>query len=122
MVNSEVTKKADGKGNKYLLFQALFFAGTIIINFVLPRTASALGLPLYLDNVGTLLAAILGGYVPGIVVGYLNNILNMQGNPGNAYYVVLSTMIAACGTFFGRKGIWLRNRGGDKCIICKDPL
>jgi HD-GYP domain-containing protein (c-di-GMP phosphodiesterase class II) len=82
----------------------LFFAGTIAINFVLPRTASHFNLPLYLDNVGTLLAAVLGGYVPGIVVGYLNNIINMQGNPGNAYYVVLSTMIAATGTYLGRKG------------------
>ncbi len=57
-----------------------------------------------MDNVGTLLAAVLGGYLPGIVVGYLNNIINMQGNPGNAYYVVLSTMIAASGTYFDKKG------------------
>ncbi|MBR5359383.1 MAG: hypothetical protein IK123_00715, partial [Lachnospiraceae bacterium] len=35
-----------------------------------------------------------------------NNIINMRGNPGNAYYVVLSTMIAACGTYFGRKGYY----------------
>ncbi|MCR5355767.1 MAG: HD domain-containing protein [Lachnospiraceae bacterium] len=76
----------------------------MLINFVLPRAAGRLGLPLYLDNVGTLLAAVLGGYLPGIVVGYLNNIINMQGNPGNAYYVVLSTMIAASGTYLGRKG------------------
>lgn len=92
------------KTNGYLIFKILFFAGTIAINFILPRTASALKLPLYLDNVGTLLAAVLGGYLPGIIVGYLNNIINMQGNPGNAYYVVLSTMIAACGTYLGRKG------------------
>lgn len=94
----------DRKTSKYLIFQIVFFAGTIAINFILPRTAGYFGLPLYLDNVGTLLAAVLGGYLPGIVVGYLNNIINMQGNPGNAYYVVLSTMIAACGTYFGGKG------------------
>lgn len=86
----------------------LFFAGTIAINFILPRTATLLGLPLYLDNVGTLLAAVLGGYLPGIFVGYLNNIINMRGNPGNAYYVVLSTMIAASGSWFGRKGYFDR--------------
>ena len=91
-------------GKRYFLFQIGFFAATVAINFILPRTAGALGLPLYLDNVGTLLAAVLGGYLPGIFVGYLNNIINMQGNPGNAYYVVLSTMIAACGTYLGRKG------------------
>lgn len=92
------------KSNRHFVIQALFFLGTVLINFILPRTAGALGLPLYLDNVGTLLAAILGGYLPGIFVGYLNNIINMQGNPGNAYYVVLSTMIAAVGAYLGSKG------------------
>ena len=100
--------KADIKSNKYLIFQIAFFAGTVLINFVLPRAAGHFGLPLYLDNVGTLLAAVLGGYLPGILVGYLNNIINMQGNPGNAYYVVLSTMIAAAGTYLGRKGFFER--------------
>lgn len=94
----------DVKSCKYLLFQIAFFTCAVIINFVLPRTVAAFGLPLYLDNVGTLLAAILGGYLPGIFVGYLNNIINMQGNPGNAYYVVLSTMIAASGAYLGTKG------------------
>ncbi|MCR4989662.1 MAG: HD domain-containing protein [Lachnospiraceae bacterium] len=102
--NSE--RSVDFKSNKYLVFQILFFAGTVAINFILPRTATALKLPLYLDNVGTLLAAVLGGYLPGIAVGYLNNIINMRGNPGNAYYVVLSTLIAASGTYLGRKGVF----------------
>ncbi|MBO4904717.1 MAG: HD domain-containing protein, partial [Lachnospiraceae bacterium] len=84
--------------------QIAFFAGAVAINFILPRMASHFNLPLYLDNIGTLLAAVLGGYLPGIAVGYLNNIINMQGNPGNAYYVVLSTMIAACGSYLGKKG------------------
>ncbi len=97
-------KPVDFKSKRYFIFQILFFAGTVAINFILPRTASHFHIPLYLDNVGTLLAAVLGGYLPGIFVGYLNNIINMQGNPGNAYYVVLSTMIAAAGTYLGRKG------------------
>lgn len=96
------------KAKKYMLYQLIFFAGTVLINFVLPRLAGHFGLPLYLDNVGTLLAAILGGYLPGILVGYLNNIINMQGNPGNAYYVVLSTMIAASGTYLAQKGYFNR--------------
>ena len=92
------------KARKYFLFQLAFFGAAVVINFVLPRTASYFHIPLYLDNVGTLLAAVLGGYLPGIFVGYLNNIINMQGNPGNAYYVVLSTMIAAMGSYLGMKG------------------
>ena len=106
MGDEGIKKAADQKNGKYLLAQAVFFSGTILINFILPRSAARLGLPLYLDNVGTLLAAVLGGYLPGIFVGYLNNIINMQGNPGNAYYVVLSTMIAATGTYLGQKGFF----------------
>ena len=101
---NEKEKEIDYKSHKYFFFQLAFFAGAVIINFVLPRTASYFHIPLYLDNVGTLLAAVLGGYLPGIFVGYLNNIINMQGNPGNAYYVVLSTMIAAMGAYLGTKG------------------
>ncbi|MCR5503027.1 MAG: HD domain-containing protein [Lachnospiraceae bacterium] len=93
-----------------MAFRVAFYAAAILINFVLPRTASRFGLPLYLDNVGTLLAAILGGYLPGIAVGYLNNIINMRGNPGNAYYVVLSTLIAAFGSWFGTRG-WFKKFG-----------
>ncbi|MCR5590153.1 MAG: HD domain-containing protein [Lachnospiraceae bacterium] len=95
---------SEERKHRFPLGQIVFFACTAAINFVLPRLAGHFGIPLYLDNVGTLLAAVLGGYLPGILVGYLNNIINMRGNPGNAYYVVLSTMIAACGTYFGRKG------------------
>ncbi len=97
-------KTSDSKDNRSRALKIAFFAGAVIINFILPRAATYFGVPLYLDNVGTLLAAVLGGYLPGILVGYLNNIINMQGNPGNAYYVVLSTMIAATGTYLGRKG------------------
>ncbi len=106
MNTKQTDRTIDYKSRRYFAFQILFFTVTIVINFVLPRTASALGIPLYLDNVGTLLAAVLGGYLPGIFVGYLNNIINMQGNPGNAYYVVLSTLIAASGTYLGAKGFF----------------
>ncbi|MBR5115547.1 MAG: hypothetical protein IK096_00645, partial [Lachnospiraceae bacterium] len=108
MAEQEDKRSREPRDHKYLIYQVIFFAGTIAINFILPRTASALKIPLYLDNVGTLLAAVLGGYLPGIAVGYLNNIINMQGNPGNAYYVVLSTLIAASGAWLGRKGVFDR--------------
>ncbi|MBO7352681.1 MAG: HD domain-containing protein [Lachnospiraceae bacterium] len=110
MDNNAVSDTVNVRDRKHLIFRIAFFAGAIVINFILPRAAGALGLPLYLDNVGTLVAAVLGGYLPGIAVGYLNNIINMQGNPGNAYYVVLSTLIAAGGTYLGKKG-WFDKLG-----------
>jgi len=107
MINGHCAKSSSLKNNKHIILQSLFILGAIAINFVLPRLAGYFNLPLYLDNIGTLLVAVLCGYLPGIFVGYLNNIINMRGNPGNAYYVVLSTMIAASGTYLGQKG-WFK--------------
>ncbi len=61
MDDEQVIKENGYRNNRYLICQLIFFAGTVVINYVLPRTVSFLNLPLYLDSVGTLLAAILGG-------------------------------------------------------------
>ena len=85
MEKDNTFRKQEPGSNRYLLFQIVFFGGAVLINFILPRTAGVLRLPLYLDNVGTLMAAILGGYLPGIFVGYLNNIINTQSHFANSY-------------------------------------
>ena len=88
----------------HAVYRILLIVVAVLINFALPKLAGVIKLPLYLDNIGTLLAAILGCYLPGIFVGYLNNIINMFSDPASAYYVVLSTIIACFGTYFGKKG------------------
>ena len=83
-----------------------FYVLAVLINLALNRVVNFYNLPLFIDNVGTLLAAAIGGYLPGIIVGYLTNIINMTASPENAYYAVLSVMIAACGAFFASKGVF----------------
>ncbi|MBR1854958.1 MAG: HD domain-containing protein [Lachnospiraceae bacterium] len=85
---------------KYVLCYALF----VVFNIAGNRLAGVLGIPLFLDNVGTLLAASLGGYLPGIIVGYVTNLVNATADPTNAYYAVLSVLIAVAGTFFAKRG------------------
>ena len=53
---------------KYLVL--LSVAG-LLVNYLLAQLAIALKLPLYLDNIGSALAAALGGYLPGIIVGFM---------------------------------------------------
>ena len=86
--------------------QVVFFAVAVLCNIIPNRLMGALGLPLFIDNIGTMSAAVLGGYLPGILVGYLTNIINMTADPTNAYYAVLSVLIAATATFFGEKGFF----------------
>ena len=45
------------------------------MNIVLGIITSALGIPLYLDTLGTVLSAAIIGPVPGIIVGALSNII-----------------------------------------------
>lgn len=74
------------------------------LNFLGFRIASGLGLPLYLDNVGTLLAAILGGYLPGIFVGFMTNIINCATDPTSIYYGFITVLIAVTAAYFEHKG------------------
>lgn len=83
----------------------------LALNFLGFRIASVLGLPLYLDNVGTLLAAILGGYLPGIFVGFMTNILNCATDPNSIYYGFITVLIAITAAFFEHK----------RCITIKKP-
>ena len=42
----------------------------LLINTIFAHMARMMALPLYLDNIGSALAAALGGYIPGIIVGF----------------------------------------------------
>ena len=102
-MSDQSKKSARGKRfARLLLFYLLF----VCINLAGNWLVGALGLPLFMDNVGTLLAAIYGGYLPGIVVGYATNLVNAAVDPTNAYYAVLSVLIAVAGTFFARRGFF----------------
>ncbi|MBO4374387.1 MAG: HD domain-containing protein [Lachnospiraceae bacterium] len=77
------------------------------LNLLLGQIVAALGLPLYLDTVGTVLAAVLGGYLPGVLVGFATNILKSISDPSSLYYVSLNVLIAFFATFLYRHG-WLK--------------
>ena len=78
----------------------------ICINFLLFSIVSSLGLPLYLDNVGIVLASALGGYIPGIFVGFMTNIINCFSDPSSIYYGILSVLNAVIAAYFAQKG-WM---------------
>ena len=91
------------------LLRALAFClAGIAINFVGGQLALALGLPLYLDCIGTILAAAIGGYVPGIIVGYVTNILNSVSDGSTIYYAVFSVFIAVVAAFLANRG-WFKH-------------
>ena len=94
-----------------LLTSLLLIAIGIVLNLVLNKLAALIGLPLYLDTVGTVFVAVVGGYLPGILTGFLTNLLlQLTGNETALYFGVISILIAALAAFLGRKG-WYRTPG-----------
>ena len=79
----------------------------IALNMILNAAVVAMRLPLYLDTVGTVLVAVLGGYLPGVIVGFATNIIKSISDPSSFYYVSLNVLIAFFATFLYRRG-WLK--------------
>ncbi len=96
-----------------ILQLVLLCAVGILINYLGSMLAAALDLPLYLDCLGTVLVAALGGYIPGIVVGYLINLIKGISDGASAYYGMLSVMIAVVTVIIADRG-WFRRVTG--CI------
>ena len=102
----EKTINANGKRKSLLSYVIGLVVGCILINYLGARLASALGLPIYLDTIGTILAAALGGYLPGIIVGFVTNLVNSLPDPGMAYYSSMNVLIAFAAVILYRNGFF----------------
>ena len=78
----------------------------LLINTAGVWIARKTGVPLYIDNIGSALAAALGGTIPGIFVGFLTNLVNAVGDYTTAYYGSLTVLIAICSTWFAKNGYY----------------
>ena len=92
------------------------FAG-VAWNVLGARIVSALGLPLYLDSQGTVFVAAVGGYLPGIVVGYASNLANSIYDPISFFYCLTNVLIALSATFLYRKGYFRKLSGALLCAF-----
>ena len=89
---------------KHNLFALIMCAAGIALNMLLSSAVSVLGLPLYLDTVGTVAIALMGGSLPGVVVGFTTNIIKAVSDPASLYYGVLNVLIALAAALFARRG------------------
>ena len=92
-----------GEKRRYLLLLCLV---CLALNLLVSRFVSWLKLPLYLDNVGSALAAALGGIIPGILVGFLTNLINGLIDVETVYYGSLTVLIAICSALYAERGFY----------------
>lgn len=76
----------------------------LAINFIFGKIASLTSIPFYFDCIGTILAAMIGGFLPGVIVGFFTNIISSIGESTNIYYGVVNVLIAVCAAAFSQKG------------------
>ena len=67
------------------------------------KTQRRAGLPLFVDDIGTVLAAVLGGYIPCITVGFLSNIIGGLSDSYTTYYCIISVLIAVAAVSYAEK-------------------
>ncbi len=92
---------------KIFAFTVLIIIGTGV-NFTGADFVNQLSLPMYLDSIGTIIAAMFGGYVPGIAVGLLSSFINgILTDPKASSYGMLSTFIAIFAAWASEKG-WFK--------------
>ena len=86
----------------------------VVANDVGAYLAIALHLPIYLDTLGTVLASIVGGYVPGVAVGYVTNIINGVTDGSSMYYGIVNVVIALLTAYLARRG-WFKRLSRTLC-------
>lgn len=79
---------------------------SLFINLLGAALSYTCKLPMYLDTCGTIFIAALGGYVPGIAVGFFTNLLTSTFSPSQMYYCSVNIAVAIITAFFARKGLF----------------
>ncbi|HRU96967.1 MAG TPA: HD domain-containing protein [Ruminococcus sp.] len=88
------------------LITALMCLIGIFLNLFFGAIAEKSGAPLYLDTVGTIVASIIGGILPGVIVGFSTNIFKSISDTSALYYGVLNVLISVTASYFAKKGFF----------------
>ncbi len=78
-------------------------AAGILLNILGTKLNALIGLPLFIDDIGTILSAVLGGYIPCITVGFFTNIILGFFNAYTTYYCIISVFIAVAAVGFAER-------------------
>ena len=83
---------------------------SVLMNYLGDFFVSKFSLPLYLDSVGTILTAALGGVFPGILVGIITNFITGLANSNSLYFGIISIVIALVAGTASEKGFFQKFR------------
>ena len=101
-------KTGSEKQNRGLLNFILLCAICTAANVLISQLVFSARLPLYLDSIGTIFAAAVGGFLPGVITGFFTNLLKGIWDLNSIYYLAINILIALATAFFAHRNDLLR--------------
>ncbi len=96
----------------------LTYALCLLINLAGAALRRRTGSPLFSDLAGTLIAAALGGYIPGAALGLLTALIRGIGDFNYVYYAAVNVLTALFAAFLADKDRLRRFSGAVLFLIC----
>ena len=84
----------------------LLIVSALLLNIIPSNIALYFNLPVFLDSIGTVLAAMLGGNLPAVIVGFCVNAINGISDITTLYYGIISILIGVAAALFQRNGFF----------------
>ena len=101
--------------NSILIRFIIVCVAGIMLNMLGSFIVSIFDLPIFLDTTGTIVVSAMSGYLPGIVVGLVTNVLKMIFiDSSSIYYAFINVFIALIAAEFASKGFFKKIIG----LIC----
>ncbi len=97
-------KKTKKPGRKQIWLPLLVCVMCLLMNMGGKMISATSELPFYFDTPGTITASILGGFIPGITVALLTNLLNFYVDATSVFYGPLNILIAVVTVSMYRSG------------------
>ena len=85
---------------------AIICAACVLINVAGSFVAQHFNLPIFLDTYGTVFVAALGGYVPGIAVGFFTNLFGAMFDMSEMYFGIVNILVAIFTAFLCQRGYY----------------
>ena len=82
------------KRDKGRLYRTIAVAVGVAVNVATAYIVQALNLPMYMDTIGTIGVAALGGMLPGVIVAVISNVICSIFNTHALYYSIINVNIA----------------------------
>ena len=90
--------------SKSFLFALALIIAALLINILPAKLVLFCGIPIYADSIGTILAAMVGGTLPAVIVGFFSNAFNGISDLTTLYYGIISILIGVAAAIFQQRG------------------